>query len=292
MDGGSNSNKRSPQILLDGDDDEDGDDEVGPMMLQSTMTSSSMVMTSPSHKQRRSVARRRRRSSARFLHHLGGSNNALLNLDRDGEDDDGENLGGIGGMMDGEADDILNSTQNINSVYKQAIRMNAENKINASNSWNLSLIDHLDRVTMSSKGASSTSSSATGFSSRTMDDSLVVDGVNFTKASCTLDASVKIYSYRVDDVHLTSYKVLANLNRTDHKQSNKSNDRSNNSANNNGHGANGDRDDEDDHESSHGSNGRSKNNTTCTLERNLGKFRLSKKTQRREFVRFETDVLY
>merc|ERR1712151_1001151 len=39
--------------------------------------------------------------------------------------------------------------------------------------------------------------------------------VNFTKASCTLDASVKIYSYRVDDVHLSSYKVLANLNRTD-----------------------------------------------------------------------------
>ena len=39
--------------------------------------------------------------------------------------------------------------------------------------------------------------------------------VNFTKASCTLDASVKIYSYRVDDVHLTSYKVLANLNRTE-----------------------------------------------------------------------------
>ena len=35
--------------------------------------------------------------------------------------------------------------------------------------------------------------------------------VIFTKASCTLDASVKsFYSYRVDDVHLTSYKVLAN----------------------------------------------------------------------------------
>ena len=41
--------------------------------------------------------------------------------------------------------------------------------------------------------------------------------VNFTKASCTLDASVKIYSYRVDDVHLSSYRVLANLNRTDTK---------------------------------------------------------------------------
>ena len=33
--------------------------------------------------------------------------------------------------------------------------------------------------------------------------------------SCTLDASVKIYSYRVDDVHASSYKVLANLNRTE-----------------------------------------------------------------------------
>jgi len=42
--------------------------------------------------------------------------------------------------------------------------------------------------------------------------------INFTKASCTLDASVKIYSYRVDDVHLSSYRVLANLNRTDNKK--------------------------------------------------------------------------
>lgn len=44
--------------------------------------------------------------------------------------------------------------------------------------------------------------------------------MNFTKASCTLDASVKIYSYRVDDVHLSSYRVLANLNRTDSKKGN------------------------------------------------------------------------
>lgn len=44
--------------------------------------------------------------------------------------------------------------------------------------------------------------------------------MNFTKASCTLDASVKIYSYRVDDVHLSSYRVLANLNRTDTKKGN------------------------------------------------------------------------
>lgn len=40
-------------------------------------------------------------------------------------------------------------------------------------------------------------------------------GVNFQKASCALDASVKIYSYRVDDVWSASYRVLQNLNRTD-----------------------------------------------------------------------------
>jgi condensin complex subunit 2 len=71
--------------------------------------------------------------------------------------------------------------------------LNAEKKINATNSWNLKLIEHLDQV-------------------------IEEDDTNFTKASCTLDASVKIYGYRVDDVHLTSYKVLANLNRSDNNK--------------------------------------------------------------------------
>ena len=58
-------------------------------------------------------------------------------------------------------------------------------------------------------------------------------GVNFTKASCSLDASVKIYSYRVDDVHLTSYKVLANLNRTETNQDKKNNKKNNGAADGN-----------------------------------------------------------
>jgi Condensin complex subunit 2 len=37
------------------------------------------------------------------------------------------------------------------------------------------------------------------------------------KASCTLDASIKIYSYRVDDTYATSYRVLENLNRTEQR---------------------------------------------------------------------------
>lgn len=41
------------------------------------------------------------------------------------------------------------------------------------------------------------------------------DTYNFQKASCTLDASIKIYSYRVDDTWNSSYKILENLSRTD-----------------------------------------------------------------------------
>lgn len=48
-----------------------------------------------------------------------------------------------------------------------------------------------------------------------------VDGnselVNFQAASCTLDASVKIYANRVDSIHKETYKVLGGLSRTESK---------------------------------------------------------------------------
>eukprot|EP01039_Chlorochromonas_danica_P003016 gene3016-3290_t len=37
--------------------------------------------------------------------------------------------------------------------------------------------------------------------------------VNFQKASCTLDASVKIYSNRVDDTYASSHRILESLSR-------------------------------------------------------------------------------
>ncbi len=42
-------------------------------------------------------------------------------------------------------------------------------------------------------------------------------GVNFQKASCTLDASVKIYSNRVDDTYSTSHRVLESLSRNNNE---------------------------------------------------------------------------
>jgi condensin complex subunit 2 len=103
------------------------------------------------------------------------------------------------------------STKNLNDLYRNAIRMNAENKINVSNSWSIPLIEHIDKfleeddddddTTNQSQLEPMTTSSGNG----TKKDKRV----NFTKASCTLDASVKIYSYRVDDGTFEKAFVLA-----------------------------------------------------------------------------------
>jgi condensin complex subunit 2 len=175
--------ERTGNILLDVDDEEEEE------LVESRVGLKDRRLT------KSQACRRRRRSSARFLQ-----------LSEDGRDNDNEknNDAVHGSAYHGGGTHAPND--NLGEVYQNAIRMNAENRINASNSWNLTLIDHMDRFLMSSGRPSSAA----------LEDTLgPVTGVNFTKASCTLDASVKIYSYRVDDVHLTSYKVLANLNRTD-----------------------------------------------------------------------------
>lgn len=136
---------------------------------------------------------RRRRSSARFLR-LSGRFDAA-----DGED----------GADDSSSPAPLDR-ENLGEVYRQAIRMNAENKINAGNSWGLKLIENMDKLVHGDDDGGAAGGGGAGGRGGGG-----ATGVNFTKASCTLDASVKIYGYRVDDVHLTSYKVLHNLNRTD-----------------------------------------------------------------------------
>ena len=110
--------------------------------------------------------------------------------------------------------------------------MNAENKINAGNSWGLKLIENMDKFIREDgggnegNGGSGKATTPRGKNAREdlkaarkMKSKNDKGRVNFTKAGCTLDASVKIYSYRVDDV-LSSYRVLANLNRMDNKKDN------------------------------------------------------------------------
>lgn len=135
--------------------------------------------------------RMRRRSSARFLRLSYSDNNAQYNKDSD------------------------TTTEDLGNMYKTVMKLNNENKINATNSWGLKLIENLDKVLEYDEDNVEDNISENNRSDPATNDNDKERGVNFTKASCTLDASVKIYSYRVDDAHLTSYKVLANLNRTE-----------------------------------------------------------------------------
>ncbi|KAJ8639040.1 hypothetical protein MRB53_015734 [Persea americana] len=78
-------------------------------------------------------------------------------------------------------------------LFQNCIKLASENKINQKNTWDLRLIDHLSELI------------------RVEDDDDAE--TNFQKASCTLEAGVKIYSLRVDSVHSEAYKVLGGINR-------------------------------------------------------------------------------
>lgn len=70
------------------------------------------------------------------------------------------------------------------------IRMATDNKINASNTWNFALIDYFHDFTVLREG----------------------DGVNFQKASTTLDGCMKIYSHRIDSAAKDTGTLLSSLN--------------------------------------------------------------------------------
>ncbi|KAK2601705.1 hypothetical protein QQS21_004693 [Conoideocrella luteorostrata] len=73
--------------------------------------------------------------------------------------------------------------------FEEWMKMATDNKINANNSWNFALIDYFHDMSLLKEG----------------------DGVNFQKASCTLDGCVKIYTNRVDSVATETGKLLSGL---------------------------------------------------------------------------------
>ncbi|XP_038974901.1 condensin complex subunit 2 isoform X1 [Phoenix dactylifera] len=96
--------------------------------------------------------------------------------------------------------DLLDRDQ-IMDLFHNCIKLASENKINQKNTWELGLIDHLSEI----------------IRVRPEDD----DETNFQKASCTLEAGVKIYSMRVDSVHSEAYKVLGGINRAGREEEEK-----------------------------------------------------------------------
>ncbi|XP_015580957.1 condensin complex subunit 2 isoform X2 [Ricinus communis] len=93
----------------------------------------------------------------------------------------------------GENSDPCLDKQQILDLFQNCIKLASENKINQKNTWELNLIDHLCEIIK-------------------VEDEQDVE-TNFQKASCTLEAGVKIYSLRVDSVHSEAYKVLGGINR-------------------------------------------------------------------------------
>uniref|UniRef100_A0A2N9IKJ2 Condensin complex subunit 2 n=1 Tax=Fagus sylvatica TaxID=28930 RepID=A0A2N9IKJ2_FAGSY len=83
--------------------------------------------------------------------------------------------------------------QQIVDLFHNCIKLASENKINQKNTWELKLIDHLSEI-IKVEAENNTET-------------------NFQKASCTLEAGVKIYSVRVDSVLSEAYKVLGGINR-------------------------------------------------------------------------------
>ncbi|KIW03249.1 uncharacterized protein PV09_05470 [Verruconis gallopava] len=81
--------------------------------------------------------------------------------------------------------------------FEEWMKMATDNKINATNSWNFALIDYFHDMSLLKEG----------------------DGVNFQKASCTLDGCVKIYTNRVDSVATETGKLLSGLADSGNKKS-------------------------------------------------------------------------
>ncbi|KAL9942016.1 hypothetical protein D7B24_006021 [Verticillium nonalfalfae] len=80
--------------------------------------------------------------------------------------------------------------------FEEWMKMATDNKINAANSWNFALIDYFHDMSLLKEG----------------------DGVNFQKASCTLDGCVKIYTSRVDSVATETGKLLSGLADSNNKK--------------------------------------------------------------------------
>ncbi|KAJ1983246.1 hypothetical protein H4R34_001402 [Dimargaris verticillata] len=79
--------------------------------------------------------------------------------------------------------------EELNRRYEEWMKIAADNKINATNTWDVALIDYFYDMSLLRDG----------------------DSINFQKASCTLDGCVKIYSSRVDSVATETGKLLNGL---------------------------------------------------------------------------------
>jgi len=91
------------------------------------------------------------------------------------------------------------SHEEFDDMYKNCVALSSANKINKKNTWSLKLIDYIDDLWKGDEKS---------------------ELPNFQAATGALDASVKIYSSRVDSVHSDAYKMLGGLSRDQKEKEN------------------------------------------------------------------------
>lgn len=88
----------------------------------------------------------------------------------------------------------------LDEIFSHCVQMVHENKVSARNAFDLNLIDHMQDIV----GSFIPDLDVDVADSEDMEH-------RFHEASCTLEASVKIYERRVDRVHTDAYRVLSGL---------------------------------------------------------------------------------
>jgi condensin complex subunit 2 len=85
------------------------------------------------------------------------------------------------------------SAAQLAELYSNCMKLSAENKISVKNAFHLQLIDYMAEMMKTKKNS---------------------DMDNFQAASCALDASAKIYAYRVDSVHSDTLKLAGGVGKS------------------------------------------------------------------------------
>merc|ERR1712156_56158 len=120
-----------------------------------------------------------------------------------------QSIGGHGAVVPPATPNVENnaikqcSQAELAEMYASCMKLSAENKISVKNAFQLKLIDYMAEMMKTKKSSE-------------MD--------NFQSASCALDASTKIYAYRVDSVHSDTLKLAGGVGDTNKEnQENKDN---------------------------------------------------------------------
>ncbi|CAK9090803.1 Condensin complex subunit 2 (Barren homolog) (Chromosome assembly protein xCAP-H) (Chromosome-associated protein H) (Non-SMC condensin I complex subunit H) [Durusdinium trenchii] len=108
-------------------------------------------------------------------------------------------------------------SSSLGELYSKCVQLVNENKISTKNAFELPLIEHMDDIVDSfmggKKAAKNKEKERVRKSSATAEEAEMES--RFHEASCTIEASARIYACRVDCVHTDTYRVLGGLNSAD-----------------------------------------------------------------------------